>query len=178
MLPWTHAAFGYGLLLVLTFVLSRRISRAELVAVLVGTQFADVVDKPLAWWFGVVPSGRSLAHSLLVAVPLSALVLAVTWHRSHPEVGTAFGLGYASHLVGDTAVAFYYWRPEEFTFLLWPLLPAYPYDEFVGFVDFAGNVEVTTALLVTLAGGALFGLVFLVQFLRAPWWSVAPARTK
>lgn len=178
MFPWTHAAFGYGLLLVLTFVLSRRISRAELVAVLVGTQFADVVDKPLAWWFGVVPSGRSLAHSLLVAVPLSALVLAVAWHRSHPEVGTAFGLGYASHLVGDTAVAFYYWRPEEFTFLLWPLLPAYPYDEFVGFADFAGNVEVTTTLLITLVGGVLFGLVFLVQFVRAPWWSATPVRPK
>lgn len=178
MFPWTHAAFGYGLLLVLGFALSRRLSRAELIAVLVGTQFADVVDKPLAWWFGVIPSGRSLAHSLLVAVPLSMLVLAVAWHRSHPEIGTAFGLGYASHLVGDTYVAFYYWRPTEFSFLLWPLLPAYPYDDFAGFADFTANVEVTTALLGGLAVGAIAGLAILIQFLRAPWWPSAPARAK
>lgn len=171
MLPWTHAAFGYLLLLLVAGVLGRRLSRAELIAVIVGTQLPDVVDKPLAWWFGVLPSGRSLAHSLLVAVPLSAVVLAYAWHRSHPEVGFAFGLGYASHLFGDTYLAVLYWRPEEFTFLLWPLLPAYPYDDLVGFTDFLLRQTVTRELLVLFAAAAGVGLVFLVHFARVPWFA-------
>lgn len=178
MFPWTHAVFGYGLLVLVTLVLSHRVSRAELVAVLVGTQFADVIDKPLAWWFAAVPSGRSLAHSLLVAVPVSVLVVAVAYHRAHPAVGAAFGLGYASHLVGDVYAAVYFWRPKEFTFLLWPLLPAYPYDDFTGFGNFAASVEVTPSLLAGLAIGILVGVGFLAQFLRAPWWSASSARTK
>ncbi|WP_284033485.1 metal-dependent hydrolase [Halobaculum lipolyticum] len=96
MLPWTHAAFGYLLLLAVVLLLGRRFSRAELLAVLVGTQLADVIDKPLAWWFDVVPSGRSLGHSLLFVVPLCAVVVAITWYRRHPEVGVAFGVGYLS----------------------------------------------------------------------------------
>lgn len=168
MLPWTHAAFGYLLLLSVAVLLRRRLSRAELVAVIVGTQLPDLVDKPLAWWFSVLPSGRSLAHSLLVAVPLSVLVLSVAWYLSHPEVGFAFGLGYASHLIGDSYVALYYWIPEEFSFLLWPILPAYPYDDFVGLADFFSQVAVTRSFLLFLGVAAGVGVVYVVQFARAP----------
>ncbi|WP_262178053.1 metal-dependent hydrolase [Haloarcula laminariae] len=170
MFPWTHFAFGYLLLVCCSFLLGRRISKAELVAVLIGTQLADFVDKPLAWWFAAVPSGRSLAHSLLVAVPLSLVVLAVAWHRSYPEVGFAFGLGYVSHLIGDTYVALYYWRVEEFTFLLWPILPPYPYDDTTGFGNFLAELTITTRLLATAAVCGVVGLVVLVQFVRAPRW--------
>jgi len=175
MFPWTHAAFGYAVFLVVAgaFValgVRDRLSRAELLAVVAGTQLPDLVDKPLAWQFAVLPSGRSLAHSLVVAVPLCLAVLAVAWYRRHPEVGLAFAVGYATHLFGDVYVALYHWRVEEFTFLLWPFLPAYPYDDFTGFGDFAAGVEVTTPLLAALAVAALGGLVFLVHFLRAPWW--------
>ncbi|KAA9396481.1 metal-dependent hydrolase [Haloarcula sp. CBA1130] len=170
MFPWTHAAFGYLLLVCLGLLLSRRISKAELVAVLIGTQLADVVDKPLAWWFAAIPSGRSLGHSLLIAVPLSVAVIAAAWYHSHPEVGVAFGLGYASHLLGDTYVALYYWRVEEFTFLLWPLLPAYPYDDFGGFLDFAGQLEITRPVLIAALVSAAIGTLFLAHFSRAPLW--------
>jgi len=170
MFPWTHAAVGYLCLVGCWLVLGRRVSKAELVAVVVGTQLADVVDKPLAWSFQLLPAGRSLAHSLLVAVPLIALVIGVAWRRRHPEVGVAFGVGYLSHLAGDTYVAVYYWRTEELTFLLWPLLPPYPYDDFTGVLDFAGGVELTLPLLVALLGSGLVGLVFIAQFYRAPRW--------
>ncbi len=169
MFPWTHAAFGYALLLVLAVALSRRVSRAELLAVVVGTQLPDLVDKPLAWWFNVLPSGRSLAHSLVVAVPLLVLVLAVAWYRSHPAVGAAFALGYASHLLGDTYVELLYWRTEDLSFLLYPFLPAYPYDDGIGFGEFLSAIEVTTPLLLGLAVAVVAGLGFLVHFLRAPW---------
>lgn len=174
MLPWTHAVFGYLLLLLVAGVFGRQLSRAELAAVIVGTQLPDIVDKPLAWWFGVLPSGRSLAHSLLVAVPLSAIVVAYAWHRAHPEVGFAFAVGYASHLVGDVYVAVLYWRPEELTFLLWPVLPAYPYDDFVGFTDFLLRQTVTRELLVFFVAAAAVGTAFLVHFARAPWYAPRP----
>ena len=170
MLPWTHAAFGYLLLVCGGVVLGRRVSRAELIAVLVATQLPDLVDKPLAWWFAALPSGRSLAHSLLFVVPLVGAVFAVSWHRNHPEVGVAFAVGYASHLLGDTYVALYYWRVEELTFLFWPLLAPYPYDDFSGFLDFASQLEVTQGFLVAGLLSIGFGVVFLVQFIRAPWW--------
>ncbi|WP_277555855.1 metal-dependent hydrolase [Halobaculum limi] len=169
MLPWTHAAFGYLLLLAVVVLLGRRVSRVELLAVLVGTQLPDVIDKPLAWWFNAVPSGRSLAHSLLFVIPLSAVIVAIAWYRSHPEVGFAFTLGYLAHLIGDTYVAIYYWRTEEFSFLLWPILPPYPYDDFVGFGNFIVEFEVTTTGLVLFTAAGAVGVAFLVQFFRAPW---------
>jgi len=168
MFPWTHAAFGYLLLLSVAVLFRHRLSRAELIAVVVGTQLPDLVDKPLAWWFSVLPSGRSLAHSLLIAVPLSVVVLGVAWYLTYPEVGFAFGVGYASHLIGDSYVALYYWRPEEFTYLLWPLLPAYPYDDFAGFADFFSQVTITPEFLILFAAAAAVGVGFLVQFARAP----------
>lgn len=174
MLPWTHAVFGYLLLLVVAGYLGRGLSRAELAAVIVGTQLPDIIDKPLAWWFSLLPSGRSLAHSLLVAVPLVVVVLAYAWHRSHPEAGVAFGLGYASHLVGDAYVAVIYWRPEELTFLLWPLLPPYPYDDFVGFTDFLLRLTISRELIIFLLAATAVGCVFLVQFARAPWFVSRP----
>jgi hypothetical protein len=169
MLPWTHAAVGYLLLVSLAVVLGHRLSRAELLAVLVGTQLADVLDKPLAWWFGALPSGRSLFHSLLVAAPLSVVLLAVAWYYHHSEVGVAFALGYLSHLVGDTYVAIYYWRPAELTFLFWPALPPYPYDDFAGLLDFVTRLTVTRPLLAVFGLSAVVGLLFLVHFLRLPW---------
>lgn len=173
MFPWTHAAFGYLLFLVVVFLLGRRVSRAELLAVLVGTQLADVVDKPLAWWFGALPSGRSLAHSLLFVVPLATVVVAIAWHHRHPEVGFAFAFGYLTHLFGDSYVALFYWRPEEFTYLLWPILPAYPYDDFVGFANFADSVEITEPFVLLFGAASAVGIGFLVQFFRAPWWGVS-----
>lgn len=167
MFPWTHAAFGYLSLLSVAVLLRRRLSRAELIAVIVGTQLPDLVDKPLAWWFNVLPSGRSLAHSLLVAVPLSLLVLAVAWYLTHPEVGFAFAVGYASHLIGDSYVALYYWRPEELTYLLWPLLPPYPYDDFVGLTDFFSQVVITRNFVILFIAAAAVGTGFIVQFVHA-----------
>jgi len=111
----------------------------------------------------------TLAHSLVAAVPLSVAVLAVAWYRGHSQVGFAFGLGYASHLLGDTYVALYHWRVGEFTFLLWPILPAYPYDDFGGFVDFAAQLELTRGLLLAGLVSAAVGALFLAHFARAPW---------
>jgi len=169
MFPWTHAAFGYLLLAGLAVLLRRRVSRAELATVVVATQLPDLVDKPLAWHFNVIPSGRSFAHSLLVAVPLSVAILAVAWYRSHGEVGVAFWLGYLSHLYGDVDGALSPLEPEKLTFLLWPVLPPYP-TNFSSVPEALRNLDVTEGTTTLFVAASAVGLLFLAHFLRAPWW--------
>ena len=102
MWPWEHLAFGY-----LLFSPSVRLSTArtptgvEVAALAFATQLPDLIDKPLAWWLGVLPSGLSLGHSVFFAVPVTAAVWAFTRRYDAPGVGAAFGVGYFSHLLGD-----------------------------------------------------------------------------
>ena len=88
MWPWEHAAVAY----LCWAALDRRAARSEgaaVVAVLVGSQFPDLIDKPLSWVFQVLPTGQSLAHSLLFALPLIGLVVALDsgehFSRLHPR---------------------------------------------------------------------------------------------
>lgn len=102
MWPWGHLAVGY-----LCYIAAIQVrdddeqTFATLAAVVVGTQFPDLVDKPLAWTFSVLPSGRSLAHLLLAA----GIVIAGTYwfakRRGREEVAIAFGVGYVSHSLID-----------------------------------------------------------------------------
>jgi hypothetical protein len=123
MLPWGHAAVGYLLYTALSR--SRTGNTPEGAAVLalaVGTQFADLVDKPLAWYLGALPSGRSLAHSLFVAVALLLVLdrLAVRYERR--DLSIAFTVGHLTHLAGDTIYGLGD-GVETFRFLLWPAVP-------------------------------------------------------
>ena len=65
MWPWGHLAVGY---LVYSGLSRWRFGRlpgsVATLAVALGTQLPDLVDKPLAWTVNVLASGRSLAHSL------------------------------------------------------------------------------------------------------------------
>ena len=60
MWPWGHLALGYLLHSPLARARFGRppTDRATLLLV-IGTQLPDLVDKPLAWWLGVLPAGRS-----------------------------------------------------------------------------------------------------------------------
>jgi hypothetical protein len=132
MWPWEHAAIGYLVYSLSCRALGRRPGQLATVAVLLGTQFPDLVDKPLGWGIGLLPSGQSLAHSLLVAVPVSAVVLVVAavWDRRHgptrprTTVAAAFAVGYLSHLPGDVVYSALLGRGLNTDFLLWPLVPA------------------------------------------------------
>ena len=101
MLPWAHAAFGY---LVYHFFTGRSGVRpvgVPALALVFGTQFPDLVDKPLAWSFGVLPSGTTLAHSVFVATPACLLVWAIGRRHGHAGPALAFAVAYALHLPGD-----------------------------------------------------------------------------
>lgn len=128
MWPWGHLAFGYLLYAGYVGVVRRKAPRGWPVVVLAfGTQFPDLVDKPLALWFHVLPEGRTLTHTLLVFLPASVLLLVLAWNYRRTALAWAFTLGWGSHLVGDSIQSLHNHAYRELTFLLWPVLPAPDY---------------------------------------------------
>lgn len=122
MWPIGHASTAY-----LLYALSARSREAEppshwTVLVLgVASQLPDLVDKSLAWYAGILPGGRTLAHSLFLLVPLSALVYTVARRRNTPEYGVAFAVGVVSHTLLDSVPIL--WTPSTpWEGILWPLL--------------------------------------------------------
>jgi len=122
MWPIGHAAVAY-----LLYALSTR-SRfdgsptpAATVIVGVASQLPDLLDKPLAWYLGVLPGGRTLAHSLFVLVPLSLVVYGLARRRGVAECGVAFAVGVFSHTFLDALPIL--WEPTTpWEGLFWPLL--------------------------------------------------------
>lgn len=130
MWPWAHAAVGY-----LAYSLSLRhrpapasIPSGPAVVVLgVGTQLPDLVDKTLAWYLDVLPSGRSLGHSLVVGVVVAGAVLWWARRTDHAELGRAFAVGYLAHPFADALHPAVTGDWAFLAFLLWPVLPSPPY---------------------------------------------------
>ncbi|MFU8869529.1 metal-dependent hydrolase [Natronococcus sp.] len=132
MWPWGHLAVAYLLYSLYAHGRFRRAPQAEpALAVLVGSQFADLIDKPLAWWFGILPTGRSLAHSLFFAAALIVAVYAVGIVLERLETATAFVVAHLSHLLADIPPRALLGYPFETEFLVWPLLeqPTFRYGE-------------------------------------------------
>ena len=122
MLPWEHAAIAYVLYSGYSRVrYGRPPDGWAVLVVLFASQLPDLIDKPLAWQFGLLPSGRSLAHSIFVGVPLSAAAIHLARKRGRPEQGSAFAIGYLSHLATD-AVPLYPGASPNFGSILWPLV--------------------------------------------------------
>lgn len=162
MLPWGHAAVGYLCYRLYTFLSYRRPpTGVAVVALAIGTQFPDLIDKPLAWEVSVLPSGRSFGHSLLVLAIVVGLLY--WWRRDSAErTRTAlfgFGFGWTTHVFAD-AYPILFGRQTCVNYLVWPLA-ACPYDE-------ADRSIIEYLLAVELADGALFG-VGLTVFAGAIW---------
>lgn len=127
MWPWEHAAIGY-----LCYSLAVRAwgrsapSEWAAVAVVVGTQFPDLVDKPLAWSVAVLPSGHALAHSLPVTLPLCGLAILAARRIGVADAGVAFAVGYLAHLLGDVIYPALIGGEFAIAFLPTPLLLTEP----------------------------------------------------
>lgn len=129
MWPWGHVAVGYLLYSVGLRTQGRRPEPGAVGLLLVGTLLPDLIDKPLAWTFGVLDSGRSLGHSLVIGM----LVVGLLYVLIAPRVGrgrvTAFSVGYLSHPLADLPFRDILAGNFEFTtYLVWPLLPAPDYQ--------------------------------------------------
>lgn len=162
MWPWGHAAVGYLLCSLWYRLWADRVPRAGVVLPLAGgTQFPDLIDKPLAWTFGVLPSGRAGAHSLLVAVPLLALL----WWHLESDAGqrawAGFAVGYLVHLVTDGVYPLVNGEFADLSYLLWPVLSLPNYEESAGILAHFLTADITPFLLVEvvlfLAGTLLWG---------------------
>ena len=162
MWPWGHLAVGY-----LLYAASSRRQRArppdgaETILIAFGTQFPDLIDKPLAWTVSVLPNGRSLAHSAFVA---AAVIGGVRWlcrRAGAPTLGGAFGLGYASHLFADAFPPVLYGAPAGTAFLAWPVLPPVEYDTARSFTAHVAGIEPTPYFLSQVALAAVALVVWL-----------------
>ncbi len=125
MWPWEHLAVAYVGYSILTRVVAGRPPTAsEALLVAFGSQIPDLIDKPLAWQFGVLPSGVSLAHSIFLAGPVSIAAVAVARLTRRPVAGVAFAVGWLSHLVGDVYYPLVYADAYSWDVVLWPVRPA------------------------------------------------------
>lgn len=162
MWPWTHAIFGYACYsLAVHAGFRRRPADLPAVVAVFAAVLPDIIDKPLAWTFGVTGSGYGPAHSLLLGAPLATLVGLLLWRSDRHETGFGFLVGYISHLLGDMLFQFFDEGELVFAVLLWPLAQSGPESpgglltHFVYFLHlYAGQIrtgEATSYLVATLA---------------------------
>ncbi len=152
MWPWGHLAVGY--LLYSAYVRrydGRPPGGIAALALAFGTQFPDLIDKPLAWSVSVLPNGRSLTHSVLIAAAVVCLVGLVCRRLRNGPVAVAFGFGYLSHLAGDALPVVPGGTADELAFLLWPLLPPVEYDTQQDFAAHFLGIEPTPFVLFQIA---------------------------
>jgi membrane-bound metal-dependent hydrolase YbcI (DUF457 family) len=129
MWPWGHVAVGYLVYSVLVHLSGESPRDYPTLALVFGTQFPNLVDKPLAWTLEILPNGRSLTHSLFTAIGI-IVVLRLLLHRyDHGREANAFGIGYLLHLVGDAVGPLLSGEYYYLGFLAWPLVPPIEYGE-------------------------------------------------
>lgn len=163
MWPWGHAAVGYLLYVGWAqFRYGEWPQRSSIVAVLMATQLPDLIDKPLAWSFHVLPSGRSFAHSLLVAIPLVILITFMLSQVVRFELTTPIVIGYFSHIVTDLPSEVLHGEFAEASFLLWPLLPPPEYSTDPSFGAHLAKLRVSSdiAIEASIAGMGILLLIF------------------
>jgi hypothetical protein len=159
MWPWEHVAFAYVLYSILT-----RGSRGHppsdrsVYPLAFGALFPDLVDKPLAWTYGVFSSGYAVGHSLFTVPVLALAVVVVAYPLNRQAEAAAFLLGHVAHLLGDIVYPALTGGPLAFSAVLWPLVPspATPVhsgllstflEYFTSWSRLIGNPEASTLLL-------------------------------
>lgn len=116
MLPWEHLAVGYLGYTLWTHVRhDRGPTGPTALAVAVASLLPDLVDKPLGWGLGVLPS-VGLGHSLLFV----GAVTASTWFLVGGRFALPVVVGLLSHLLGDVVYPLVLGRGLRYTFVLWP----------------------------------------------------------
>jgi hypothetical protein len=144
MWPWGHLAAAFLVYAAYSRLRYRhRPTEAAAILVAFGSQLPDLVDKPLAWTVSVLPSGRSLAHSLLVLGPLfvAAYLLARRRDRAadrenrregaRAPLVVAVGIGAVVHSLTDGLYPVLSGEFGALAFLAWPVadLPEYEVEQ-------------------------------------------------
>lgn len=136
MWPWGHAAVAY-----LLYTLYSRRYRDQppagpgAIVVVFAAMLPDLIDKPLAWTYHILPGGRTLGHSIFFAV---IVVLIAAWiaGRGHEDVGVALALGNLSHIATDLPSDLVLGNLEGAQYLLWPVLAQPEYETPEGIIAY------------------------------------------
>lgn len=143
MLPWGHAAFGYlSYTLYSRWRIGYRPIGLAVLALGLGTQFPDLIDKPLTWTVQLLPYGRSLTHSLLTFTVIVSTLRILTKYPDQRTLVNAFAIGYFSHLVADSVYPVLTQNYAGLGYWLWPLT-AVPEGGSRSFTEFFLSLEVT-----------------------------------
>ncbi|MFC4541749.1 metal-dependent hydrolase [Halosolutus amylolyticus] len=122
MWPWEHAIVGYVVYSLFVRVVYRDSPGGlEAFAVVFASVLPDVIDKPLAWEFGVFETGYAIGHSIFFAVPLAIFAGLAARATGRQRAGVAFGLGYLLHLPGDVFYSYIGSGLVRLEILLWPV---------------------------------------------------------
>jgi hypothetical protein len=172
MWPWEHFAVGYIAYSLLCRARGRDPNAGEVVALAVGTQFPDIVDKPLGWGTTLLPSGTSLAHSVFVAVPLSVAIVFLARRHERRRLGVAFGIGYLLHLPADVLYGAMLRGEVVVAKVLWPLVTGAAMEP-TSLVGRTFELAGETAAVATATGGYPLILfeICLLSAAMSLWWS-------
>lgn len=126
--PASHILVPVTLLAVYSISRYRHFPNGDPILVVVfAALLPDLIDKPLAWTFAFTPSGRLIAHSLVVAIPAVVGIVLAANRLGYSTYGNLFAFGYLSHIVLDSYPVLYlgtdyYFFPN----MLWPFVPPNP----------------------------------------------------
>jgi len=164
MWPPGHLAVGY-----LAYTLYRQVREgqtpesAATVALAAGTQFPDIVDKPLSWTLAVLPTGRTLAHSVVTAAAVTVIVGRCARAVNRVAFGNAFTIGYGSHLLADLYAAVAAGDAETNWFLFWPIVSQEEYvtqPSFHVYAELVGMTSIVTLGYVVAFAVAVAALLY------------------
>ncbi|MDS0478401.1 metal-dependent hydrolase [Natrinema sp. 1APR25-10V2] len=102
MWPWEHLIVSYILYSLISHTVFRESpSGLDALAVVLASVLPDLIDKPLAWEYGIFDVGYAIGHSIFFAVPLAILVGMIANVTARPRTSLAFGLSYLLHPPAD-----------------------------------------------------------------------------
>ncbi|ELY49394.1 metal-dependent hydrolase [Natronorubrum sulfidifaciens] len=136
MWPWEHAIVGY-----LAYSLFSRLYYREsptglaAFAAVFASVLPDLIDKPLAWEFGVFQTGYALGHSVFFAIPLAIGVGLVARAVGRTPAGIAFGIGYLLHLPSDVLDGYLRGGAYHPELMFWPVETVGAHDHGQGFLE-------------------------------------------
>ncbi|ARS90284.1 metal-dependent hydrolase [Natrarchaeobaculum aegyptiacum] len=135
MWPWEHAIVGYlAYSLFVHLVYRDSPTGLETLAVVFGSLLPDLIDKPLAWEFGVFEAGYAIGHSIFVAIPLSIAVGLLARRVGRTRAGIAFSVGYLLHLPADVLDAYVRGGQVAPELMFWPIATVEEVGEPAGFL--------------------------------------------
>ena len=123
MFPHQHFIVAVVPVVAYVIVSDRRLPTIHLMGILfLGSQFPDLVDKPLAHQFVMLPSGRVFMHSIPIVLPFLLILGVYGWQTNRLRLSLAFGFAHLSHLFTDNLTALLSSTPQIPPELLWPIL--------------------------------------------------------